>query len=458
MSTRPPHPPVRKGRLADLWRRARLTLAVPRRRARSPIRVVTFPLRADAARAAARLRAPLRRRGGAGAALVPRAVAPRDRRDPDLRRPGAGRAGGRERAQDDGAQARRASSSSTTARPTRRTASACRRLRGAQVELLEANGGFAKARQPRHRAGRAGDDVVVLNSDVIARPGWLERLQYTAYRARRHRHRRAQAAVSRQADPVRRLLPQPRRARSGSTTATASRTPTHPEANITTPVIGGDRRVHVRQARRARRDRPASTRPTAMAYEDMDWCLRGWKAGYRTYYSPRASLIHLESQTRPTEPGERELASQRLFWQRWSRTSTSAACAREDGSLRIVYVTEDTGVGGGHRDIFEHLNRLRRARPRRAAVLARRAPGLVPARGPDAHVRGLRRPAGRRSSRSTRSRSRPGGTPAPPVWLASMRHGIPVFFVQDIETSLLPRLARRCRRTCSTATGTSSAT
>ena len=29
-----------------------------------------------------------------------------------------------------------------------------------------------------------------------------------------------------------------------------------------------------------------------------------------------------------------------------------------DGRLRIVYVTEDTGVGGGHRDIFEHLNRL----------------------------------------------------------------------------------------------------
>ena len=24
----------------------------------------------------------------------------------------------------------------------------------------------------------------------------------------------------------------------------------------------------------------------------------------------------------------------------------------------MIYVTEDTGVGGGHRDIFEHLNRL----------------------------------------------------------------------------------------------------
>ena len=29
-----------------------------------------------------------------------------------------------------------------------------------------------------------------------------------------------------------------------------------------------------------------------------------------------------------------------------------------EGKLRVVYVTEGTGIGGGHRDIFEHLNRL----------------------------------------------------------------------------------------------------
>ena len=44
-ATRPPHPPIRKGRIADLWRRARLTLRYhgPREVA---LRAVTFPLRA----------------------------------------------------------------------------------------------------------------------------------------------------------------------------------------------------------------------------------------------------------------------------------------------------------------------------------------------------------------------------------------------------------------------------
>ena len=47
------------------------------------------------------------------------------------------------------------------------------------------------------------------------------------------------------------------------------------------------------------------------------------------------------------------------------------------GALRIVYVTEDTGVGGGHRDIFEHLNRLQERGHDVRAVLARRPARLV---------------------------------------------------------------------------------
>ena len=83
--------------------------------------------------------------------------------------------------------------------------------------------------------------------------------------------------------------------------------------------------------------------------------------------------------------------------------------------------------------------RARRARPRRRAVDARR-----------------RRPTGSTSTsrcapspttttltdgaraRWTRSRSRPGGTRRAPVWRGSVRRGIPVYFVQDIETSYYP--------------------
>ena len=56
----------------------------------------------------------------------------------------------------------------------------------------------------------------------------------------------------------------------------------------------------------------------SMAYEDVDWCLRAWQAGFRVLYFPSAQLVHHESVTRGTEVGERERESQRLFWERWS--------------------------------------------------------------------------------------------------------------------------------------------
>ena len=95
-----------------------------------------------------------------------------------------------------------------------------------------------------------------------------------------------------------------------------------------------------------------------MAYEDVDWCLRAWQAGFRVLYFPAASLYHHESVTRGTDVGERERDSQRLFWERWGEFFDARDVRTADGKLRVVYVTEGTGIGGGHRDIFEHLNRL----------------------------------------------------------------------------------------------------
>ncbi len=95
-----------------------------------------------------------------------------------------------------------------------------------------------------------------------------------------------------------------------------------------------------------------------MAYEDVDYCLRAWQAGIRVIYFPAARLYHHESVTRGSEVGERERASQRVFWERWDDFFNAREVRTADGRLRVVYVTEDTGIGGGHRDIFEHLNRL----------------------------------------------------------------------------------------------------
>ena len=54
---------------------------------------------------------------------------------------------------------------------------------------------------------------------------------------------------------------------------------------------------------------------------------------------------------------------------------------------------------------------------------------------PGAQLCLLRRTRRRRSRRWTRSRSRLGGRPPTPVWRASVLQGLPVYFVQDIETS-----------------------
>mgnify|MGYP004491933155 CR=1 FL=1 len=57
------------------------------------------------------------------------------------------------------------------------------------VESPAGNTGFS-ANSNRGIAAAGSDDVVLLNNDVIAMPGWLEQLQYAAYR----RERRSMAA------------------------------------------------------------------------------------------------------------------------------------------------------------------------------------------------------------------------------------------------------------------------
>jgi GT2 family glycosyltransferase len=174
-----------------------------------------------------------------------------------------------------------------------------------------------------------------------------------------------------------------------------------------------------------------------MAYEDVDWCLRAWKAGFRVMYFPAATLIHHESVTRGTNVGERERASQRLFWETWGDFFDAREVRAEDGKLRVVYVTEDTGIGGGHRDIFEHLNRLHDRGHEVALYSLGGAPDWFPLRVPvhsfeyyDELIDALKDLDAIKVATWWNT--------AAPVWRASVLRGIPVYFVQDIETSYYP--------------------
>ena len=314
-------------------------------------------------------------------------------------------------------------------------AAALRRIDGVQVVAGTENSGFAANVNRGLRAADPDHDMVILNSDTVALPGWLACLQFAATRARDvgivgakllYADDRIQFAGT-----VRNL---------GAPEWFDHRHRFRPAgwgpANIPQPVLAVTGAcMYVKREVIERIGLLDESYP--MAYEDVDFCLRAWQAGYRVIYWPAAELQHLESITRGTAVGERERASQRVFWRRWGEFFDARDVRAADGMLRVIYVTEDTGVGGGHRDIFEHLNGLlERGHEVELWSLGGR-PDWFDLRAKvrsfpdyDELVRALSPVAAIKVATWWNTAS--------PVWAAAVLRGIPVYFVQDIETSYYP--------------------
>jgi GT2 family glycosyltransferase/glycosyltransferase involved in cell wall biosynthesis len=318
------------------------------------------------------------------------------------------------------------------------------------------NSGFAANANRGIAASDPANDVVVLNSDVEALPSWLECLQYGAYG-----HDGGAGIVGGQ------LQYPDGRIQFGGTVRNRDQpqwfdhryrfkppgwgpadTPSF--ALAVTGACMYVRREVIEQI-------GAFDERYAMAYEDVDWCLRAWQADIRVLYFPSAQLVHHESLTRGTELGERERESQELFWERWSdffdaretaaepvaAGTLSAApiapqrSARPTAPLRIVYATEDTGVGGGHRDIFEHLNRLAARGHDVALYTLGDAPDWFELRVP-VHSFEDYDELGDALAQMDAIKVATWWMTGGPIWRASIPHGLPVYFVQDIETSYYP--------------------
>jgi GT2 family glycosyltransferase/glycosyltransferase involved in cell wall biosynthesis len=311
---------------------------------------------------------------------------------------------------------------------------ALRAIKGIEVVAGEQNAGFAANVNRGLHAVEEGD-VVVLNSDVEARPGWLACLQYAAS----------------QEDDVgivgAQLLYPDGRIQFGGTVRNRDapewfdhRYRFKPEgwgpacqAGPALAVTGACMYVRREVIERV----GVLDEGYPMAYEDVDWCLRAWQAGFRVLYFPAARLVHHESVTRGIDVGERERASQRFFWERWGEFFDARDVRTAEGKLRIAYVTEGTGIGGGHRDIFEHLNRLHERGHEVALYTLGEAPDWFELRVPvhsfefyDELIDAL---AGVDAIKIATW-----WNTAAPVWRASVLHGIPAYFVQDIETSYYP--------------------
>ena len=186
-----------------------------------------------------------------------------------------------------------------------------------RLVMREERGGFAKA--VNSGLAVAQHDVVLLNSDIVALPGWLDALQCAAY------------DVDPRIGMVSGMLIYPDGlVQYGGTYHTRSTypqwfghlwvgRPAHdPEANVPAYIrsISGAC-VYVR---RETLDEIGGFDETYwLGFEDVDWGMRAWRAGWRCWYAPAAKLIHHESATRGYSQGRRELASMRYFWTRWRR-------------------------------------------------------------------------------------------------------------------------------------------
>jgi GT2 family glycosyltransferase/glycosyltransferase involved in cell wall biosynthesis len=329
---------------------------------------------------------------------------------------------------------------------------ALRQIAGIDVLVeSERNCGFAANANRGIAASDRERDVVVLNSDVEALPSWLECLQYGAYGPEggagivggqlQYPDGRVQfGGTVRNRDKPEWFDHRYRFKPHGWGPANA--------ASWTLAVTGAC--MYVR--RETIETIGVFDERYAMAYEDVDWCLRAWQADIRVLYFPSAQLLHHESVTRGMEVGERERDSQNAFWERWSEffdarsaglhvpAPTSDGATVEPGSgdrLRIVYVTEDTGVGGGHRDIFEHLNRLA-ARGHEVALYTLGDPPEWFGLDVPVHSFADYDELGDALAQVDAIKVATWWMTAAPVWRASIPRGIPVYFVQDIETSYYP--------------------
>lgn len=302
------------------------------------------------------------------------------------------------------------------------------------IELLRAgeNGGFSANTNRGLRAADPNHDVILLNSDVVPLRGWLESLQYAVLR-----DPNVGIAGAKLLYPDRRIQ-----------YAGTIRNPQAPEwfdhryrfkpatwgpANVEGPTLAATGAcMYVRRQVLERVGLFDEALP--MAYEDVDYCLRAWQAGFEVRYVPSAQLHHHESATRGTEVGERERASQRIFWQRWAGFFDERRAVTPEGKLRVVYVTKDTIVGGGHRVVFEHLNGLARRGHEVQLWTLGGPPDWFDLQCPVRsfpNYRALVQELGPLEAVKVAT----WWETADAVWRASVLTGIPVYFVQDIETS-----------------------
>lgn len=317
-----------------------------------------------------------------------------------------------------------------------------RKLENEQVTVLfrEENGGFAKAVNTGLRAANSKYDVVLINSDIVAHQGWIEGLQYGAY----------EFGVDTGIVGPKLLYPDGRIQSAGSYRNTEVpeffdhyyrfQDADYGPANVPQYCIGVTgacmyvKREFLNYVGMLDEDFP-------FAFEDADWCLRGWEAGFRTLYFPSAVLTHVESATRAKNKtmSVREKKSMEYFWEKWGDWFDNRNVRDKNGKIRLIYVLQTLGYSGGIKIVFEHANRLPKDKFD-IEIWGLDTHDCPWALNDDVKLRTFKNYE-RLAAALEKQEAIKVATwweTAFPVWLSSIRNGIPVYFIQEIETWFYP--------------------
>jgi len=228
-----------------------------------------------------------------------------------------------------------------------------------RIIFREENGGFAVAVNTGLRAVPEKNDVVMLNSDIEAHPGWLKALQYGAYEFGNN--------VGIVGPKL--LYPDGRIQSAGS-----HRNTDQPEwfdhyyrfqdadygpANVPQyclAITGACQYI-----KREFIDAVGILdEGFAFAFEEVDLCLRGWEKDYKTLYFPASTLTHHEGVTRSKNKdiSSKEKASLVYFWQKWGDWFDKRNIKNKEGKTRIIFILQSLGFSGGIKNVIEHANRL----------------------------------------------------------------------------------------------------
>ncbi len=306
-----------------------------------------------------------------------------------------------------------------------------------RIIFREKNGGFAKAVNTGFREVPQHHDIVMLNSDIEAHEGWLKALQYGAYEFGEN--------VGIVGPKL--LYPDGRIQSAGSYRNTEDpewfdhyyrfQDSNYGPANVPQYCIGITGACQYIK-REFIDEIGILDEGFAFAFEDADLCLRGWEKNYRTLYFPASTLTHHESATRAKNKniGEKERQAVVYFWEKWGDWFDKRNVKNSDGKTRIIFVLQTLGYSGGIKIVVEHANRLAKE-GFAPEIWSLDDKPVWPIDVPTRSFKNYKKMIAELENEEAIKVATWWET-AFPVWISSVRKGIAVNFIQEIESWFYP--------------------